>query len=154
MKIIFQKNDFNLEKQMDLFSKSNPHNAGAIFSFIGKVRPLSENKKIISIDIELYEKMAMYQTKKIILSLRKKYSIIDCLLIHRYGRIKPGQNIVLLLVSSEHRKQSFKFSEELIDWLKVKVTFWKKENFSKNSKWVSQKETDRKVLKTSSSLNH
>ena len=92
--------------------------------------------------------MAIFQTKKIIKNLKKKYNILDYLLIHRFGKIKPGENIILILVSSEHRKQSFGFSEELIDWLKVKATFWKKEHFSKNSKWVSQKESDRKLIKT------
>ncbi len=147
MKIIFQKEELVIEKQINLFSKSNNTNAGAITSFIGKVRPTNNDKKVLSIDVELYEKMALFQTKKIIKNLKKKYKITDYLLIHRYGKIRPGENILLILVSSEHRKQSFRFSEELIDWLKVKVTFWKKEHFSENSEWVSQKETDRQIIK-------
>ena len=131
MKVIFQKN-FVIEKQISLFSKTNKINEGAIVLFVGKARHKNKNKKILSIDIELYEKMAIFQTKKIIKNLKKKYNILDYLLIHRFGKIKPGENIILILVSSEHRKkQSFRFSEELIDWLKVKATFWKKSIFSK-----------------------
>ena len=148
MNMIFQKKNFVIEKQISLFSRSNKLNTGAVLSFVGKARHRNNNKKIIQIDIELYEQMAVFQTKKIIKSLKKKYDIIDYLLIHRFGKIKPGENILLILVSSEHRKQSFGFSEELIDWLKVKVTFWKKEYFSKNSEWVSQKESDRKIIHT------
>ncbi len=148
MKVIFQKQNFVIEKQISLFSKTNKINEGAIVLFVGKARHKYKDKKILSIDIELYEKMAIFQTKKIIKNLKKKYNILDYLLIHRFGKIKPGENIILILVSSEHRKQSFGFSEELIDWLKVKATFWKKEHFSKNSKWVSQKESDRKLIKT------
>ena len=147
MNIIFQKENFVIEKQISLFSKSNRINEGAIVSFVGKVRRKNKDKKVLGIDIELYEQMAIFQTKKIIKNLKKKYKIIDYLFIHRFGKIKPGENIMLILVSSEHRKQSFGFSEELIDWLKIKVTFWKKEHFSKNSEWVSQKESDRKIIK-------
>ena len=59
----------------------------------------------------------------------KKYLIDDYLVVHRYGRIKPKENIVLIVVASQHRKESFRFGEALMDWLKVKATFWKKENF-------------------------
>ena len=147
MKVIFQKKNFVIEKQISLFSKTNKKNEGAIVLFVGKARHKNKDKKILSIDIELYEKMAIFQTKKIIKNLKKKYKIIDYLFIHRFGKIRPVENIMLILVSSEHRKQSFEFLEELIDWLKIKVTFWKKEHFSKNSEWVSQKESDRKIIK-------
>ncbi len=60
----------------------------------------------------------------------KKYLIDDYLVIHRYGKVKPGENIVLIVVAAKHRKESFRFGEGLMDWLKVKATFWKKENFA------------------------
>ena len=145
MKIIFQKNKFIESNYINKFSLDNK-DSGAIFSFIGKVRPKNKNNYILSIDIELYEKMAQVQIKKIINKLMKKYLIDDYLVIHRHGKVKPGENIVLIVVASQHRKESFRFGEELIDWLKVKATFWKKENFSNGSEWVNQKETDREFI--------
>ena len=145
MNIIFQKDDFRSGQEINQFSLNNK-NAGSIFSFIGKVRPQKANKEITSIEVEIYEKMALIQMKKIIKNLKKKHPIIDYLVIHRYGKLLPGENIILLIVASEHRKQSFRFSEELIDWLKIKVTFWKKENFTNHSEWVEQKKSDQLVL--------
>ena len=142
MQIIFQKNNFF---EGDFISKFSLHNvnSGAIFSFIGKARPTNQNQKILSIDIEFYEKMALVQIKKIINKLMKKHIIDDYLVVHRYGKVKPGENIVLIVVASKHRKDSFRFGEGLMDWLKVKATFWKKENFEHGSKWVNQKKADR-----------
>ena len=145
MKIIFQRKNFIESDFINKFSLNNK-DSGAIFSFIGKARPKSQNNTVLSIDIELYEKMALVQIKKIINKLKKKYLIDDYLVIHRYGKVKPGENIVLIIVASRHRKESFRFGEELMDWLKVKATFWKKENFSNGSEWVNQKETDREFI--------
>ena len=145
MKIIFQEEDFNVEKNIKFFSESNK-NAGSVFSFVGKVRPKNKNLKIKDIDIEFYEEMALYQMKKIINKLLKKYTILDYLVIHRFGKLNPGNNIVLILVASSHRKQSFRFTEELIDWLKIKITFWKKENYLRHSSWLEQNESDKKIL--------
>ncbi len=145
MQIIFKKKNFVASNFINKFSLYNK-NSGAIFSFIGKVRPKNQSNNILSIDIELYEKMALVQIKKIINKLMKKYFIDDVLVIHRYGKVKPGENIVLIVVASEHRKESFRFGEKLMDWLKVKATFWKKENFASGSEWVNQKQTDKEFI--------
>ena len=145
MQITFQRKNFIESDFIKKFSLNNK-DSGAIFSFIGKVRPINQNKTILSIDIELYEKMAMIQIKQIINKLMKKHFIDDYLVIHRYGKVKPGENIVLIVVASKHRKESFRFGEGLMDWLKVKATFWKKENFADGSEWVNQKKTDRELI--------
>jgi len=145
MQVLFQRNKFNASEFINKFSLDNK-NSGAIFSFIGKVRPKNQNNNVLSIDIELYEKMAQVQIKKIINKLMKKHLIEDYLVVHRYGRVKPRENIVLIVVASQHRKESFRFGEGLMDWIKVKATFWKKENFANSSEWVDQKETDREFI--------
>ena len=144
MQILFQRKKFSSDF-INKFSSDNK-NSGAIFSFIGKVRPKNQNNNVLSIDIELYEKMAYFQINKIINKLMKKYLIDDYLVVHRYGRVKPSENIVLIVVASQHRKESFRFGERLMDWLKVKATFWKKENFVNGSEWVNQKETDKEFI--------
>ena len=146
MKIIFQKEEFCVERYIEEFSKANS-DAGAITSFIGKVRPKFNKKKIKSLDIELYEKMALFQMKKVIKELKKEISIFDYLIIHRYGSLLPGENIVLVIISSNHRKEGLKFLENIIEWLKVKVTFWKKENFNDHSEWVEQEKNNKYLSK-------
>ena len=149
MKIIFQKESFLVKEKFEKFSKTNSA-AGSIISFIGKVRPKNNNKKVIDIDIEIYKKMALVQMKKIVSKLKKKYKILDFLVLHRFGKVKPQENILLILVASEHRKEGFRFIEDLVDWLKIKITFWKKENYHNHSKWIEQKEDDKKILITKS----
>ena len=145
MQIVFLKKKIIESDFISKFSLNNK-DSGAIFSFIGKARPTNQCNTILSIDIELYKKMALIQIKKIINKLMKKHLIDDFLVIHRYGKVKPGENIVLIVVASKHRKESFRFGEVLMDWLKVKATFWKKENFANGSEWVNQKETDKEFI--------
>ena len=139
MKIYFQKKDFNLSKELNNFSKKNKK-VGSIMSFVGKVRPFNNNNKLESMEIDCYKKMALHQTKKIIDILISKGGIVDYKVIHRFGRLLPSDNIILILVASEHRKEGFFFIEKLIKWFKSKITFWKKEFYLNRSTWLkSQK---------------
>ncbi len=135
MKIIFQIKELNVEEVLKSFSSKN-NNSGAVISFLGKVRPFGDKKKIKSIDIEIYKKMAFYQTKIAIKDLLKKYKINDYLIMHRYGNLKPGENIIFVIVASRHRKEGFIFIQEILLYFKKKITFWKKENYAQNSKWL------------------
>ena len=137
MKIIFQTGELNVEKVLESFTSKN-RNSGAVISFLGKVRPLRNKKKIMSMDIEIYEEMALYQTKIAIRNLLKKFKIHDYLIMHRYGNLKPGEIIILVLVASEHRKEGFIFIQDILLYFKRKITFWKKENFAQNSKWLDR----------------
>ena len=87
-------------------------------------------------DIEIYEKMALFQTKIAIDNLLKKLNVHDYLIMHRYGNLKPGENIIFVITASEHRKEGFIFIQEILLYFKKKITFWKKENYSQNSKWL------------------
>ena len=145
MKIYFQKESFLVQENFERFSKVNKA-SGSIISFVGKVRPITNDKEVINIEIEIYKKMAIIQMKKIISMLMKKYKILDYLIIHRFGKVKPQENILLVIVASQHRKEGFRFIEDLVDWLKIKITFWKKENYLNDYEWVEQKITDRKIF--------
>ncbi len=135
MKIIFQTGELNVEKVLESFTSKN-RNSGAVISFLGKVRPLRNKKKIMSMDIEIYEEMALYQTKIAIRSLLKKFKIHDYLIMHRYGNLKPGEIIIFVIVASEHRKEGFTFIQDIVFYFKKKITFWKKENYAQSSKWL------------------
>ena len=135
MKIIFQTGELNVEKVLENFTSKN-RNSGAVISFLGKVRPSRNKKKLKSMDIEIYEEMALYQTKIAIRSLLKKFKIHDYLIIHRYGNLKPGEIIIFVVVASEHRKEGFTFIQDIVLYFKKKITFWKKENYAQSSKWL------------------
>ena len=136
MKIIFQTEKINVEEMLENFTSQND-NSGAVISFLGKVRPSNNKKKIKSMDIEIYEEMALYQTKIAINNLLKKFQIHDYLIIHRYGNLKPGEIIIFVIVASEHRKEGFIFIQDILLYFKKKITFWKKENYAQYSKWLN-----------------
>ena len=136
MKIIFQTEELNTEETLESFTLKND-NSGAVISFLGKVRPSRNKKKIKSMDIEIYEEMAMYQTKIAINNLLKKIKIHDYLIMHRYGNLKPGEIIIFVIVASEHRKEGFIFIQDILLYFKKKITFWKKENYEQYSKWLN-----------------
>ena len=137
MKILFQTKKLNIEQVSESFTSKN-HNSGAVISFLGKVRPSRNKKKIKSMDIEIYEEMALYQTKLALKILLKKFKIHDYLIIHRYGKLKPGENIIYVIVASEHRKEGFVFIQEVLLYFKKKITFWKKENYAQYSEWLDR----------------
>ena len=137
MKIIFQENKFNIEKEISRFSAKNT-SVGSIISFIGKVREINNDKKLRELEISCYKKMASFQTKKIVEKFVKTNQIEDYLIIHRFGRLMPSENILIILVASKHRKEGFIFVEEIIKWFKTKITFWKKENYIDGSKWLDK----------------
>ena len=87
-------------------------------------------------DIEIYEEMALYQTRLALKILLKKFKIHDYLIMHRYGNLKPGENIIFVIVASKHRKEGFVFIQQVLLYFKKKITFWKKENYEQNSKWL------------------
>ena len=139
--IVIQKKPFNYAKELDIFSKKNKL-SGAISSFLGKVRNFSNLQKIDAIFIEHYEKMTKFQLSRIIEEAKAKWDIDDIIIIHRFGRLKIGENIVLIAVASKHREESLKSVEFIINWLKIKATFWKKEISNDNTTWVKQKKSD------------
>ena len=136
MKIIFQTEELNIEETLESFSLRND-NSGSVISFLGKVRPSRNKKKIKSMDIEIYKEMALYQTKIAISNLLKKNKIHDYLIMHRYGNLKPGEIIIFVIVASEHRKEGFIFIQDILLYFKKKITFWKKENYAQYSKWLN-----------------
>tara|TARA_B100001057_G_scaffold224413_1_gene224724 strand:- start:1524 stop:1940 length:417 start_codon:yes stop_codon:yes gene_type:complete len=135
MKVFFQKKKIEPYIELKKFSFMNK-SSGSIQSFIGKMRPMKDNKALSNMEIEFYKKMAYYQTEKNLKNLLKKINIDDFLIIHRYGKVLPSENIILVLVASKHRKEGFIFTKEVLNWFKKKVTFWKKENFKNHSSWV------------------
>ncbi len=139
--IIVQEEDFNSHKLINsLVNKNN--NIGAICSFIGLVRKNYDDKELISMKLEHYPGMAEKMLKKIELSALKRWPLIDTLIIHRYGVLKPGEQIVLVASLSRHREAAINSCHFLIDWLKTKGPFWKYEMSETEGRWVESKNSD------------
>ena len=135
MRIFFQKKKIIFHAELKKFSSENQF-SGSISSFLGKVRPYRDKKKVNFLEIEFYKKMAYYQTEKKIKGILKRIKVKDFLIIHRHGKLLPGENIILVLVASEHRKDGLIFTKKSVEWFKKEITFWKKENFKSHSSWV------------------
>ena len=133
--IKIQKKDFDIEKEINFF-KSKYSNVGAVNSFIGYVRDLNNNKDVKYLDLEVYKEMAIKELSKIKDSAVNKWSLIDCLIIHRYGRLHINEKIVLVTCFSEHRNDSFEGCKFIMDYLKKDAPFWKKENYKNTTRWL------------------
>ena len=136
IKIRIQSDAFNIENEIKEISRSKLN--GATVSFIGSVRDIkSENLK--NLEIEHFPKMAEKVLEKTAQYAFKNWNLSQCTIIHRYGKLKVADPIVLIITSSPHRKEAFKANEYIIDFLKTNAPFWKKENTEKRSYWVNQK---------------
>ena len=136
IKIRIQSEAFNIENEIKEISRSKLN--GATVSFIVSVRDLkSENLK--NLEIEHFPKMAEKVLDKTAKYAFKNWNLSKCTIIHRYGKLKVADPIVLIITSSPHRKEAFRANEYIINFLKTNAPFWKKENTEKRSYWVNQK---------------
>ena len=133
--IRIQKKDFYIEKEINKL-RINYLNVGAVNNFIGYVKNNNKNKKVNSIYLEVYNKMAIKKLEEIVKKAKKKWEILDCLIIHRYGKLTVGEKIVMVAVISEHRKDSFSSCKFIMNYLKKEAPFWKKEIYYKNTAWI------------------
>ena len=133
--IKIQKENFNFEEEINIIKKRHS-NVGAVSSFVGYVRNKNNNTNVESINLEVYEKMAFKQFKKIIEEANVKWSLIDNLIIHRYGKLQVNDKIVLVASFSSHRKDSFEACNFIMDYLKKDAPFWKNEFYDKKNEWL------------------
>jgi molybdopterin synthase catalytic subunit len=133
--IKIQQQDFELEKEISAI-KFKHSSVGAVSIFIGYVRDINNNKEVTSIDLEVYRDMAFNSLEKINEEAKKKWRLIDSLVIHRYGQLKVSEKIVLVATFSMHRDDSIAACNYIIDFLKKDAPFWKKEFYNENFNWL------------------
>ena len=131
-----QKKQFTPQKILKNAEKAKKY--GALVSFIGSVREETNGGKVKKLFIEHYKNMAEKIIYKTALHAEKKWSLDYCYIIHRYGTLKAGESIVMVITCSKHRKEAYAANQYIIDWLKINAPFWKKEIFENKSKWVEQ----------------
>ena len=144
MKIFVQRENFNIGEETNKFVKAQ-RNIGAIVTFSGVVRDLDDHP-LTFLEIEHYPGM----TEKVIGSIMQKamsrWSLGDSLVIHRFGQLALGDIIMMVATAAAHRKNAFEAAEYLMDFLKSRAPFWKKEITSQAANWVASKEEDEDAL--------
>ena len=115
---------------------------GGTAIFVGSVRDRSETDAVQSMTLEHYPGMTETALAAIEQDARARWSVDDVLIIHRYGTLYPGDDIVLVVVTSAHREAAFQACQFLMDWLKTKAPFWKLEEGPGKSAWVEAKSSD------------
>jgi len=140
-----QENDFDVNLEIKKITSQNK-NIGGVGLFIGIVRD-DYDKKLKSMTLEHYPIMTEKMLEKINLEAKNRWELIDSIIIHRYGKLYPGDQIVLVATFSQHRKDALEACEFLIDWLKTKAPFWKLEATNTGNKWVKEKNSDLEAVK-------
>lgn len=118
---------------------------GAVASFIGIARETNPDEgaaPVIAMTLEHYPGMTERQLEAVEAEARSRWPLLDCLIVHRYGRFEPGDPIVLVATLSSHRQAAFDACAFLMDFLKTKAPFWKQEETAEGARWVSARQSD------------
>lgn len=139
MAILLEETAFDPAAQLARFEEQLPVGSfGATASFVGTMRNHNEGDSVIAMTLEHYPGMTENQLKEVINDAKSQWDIIDALIVHRVGEILPGSPIVLTAVYSAHRAAAFDACRFLMEALKSRATFWKKETLiDGNTRWVS-----------------
>ena len=120
-----------------IISAAESLEAGALNIFIGTVRAKTADKKVIRLEYECYEPMAVSEIENIFEEASQRWPILKVAISHRIGILQLGDEAVVLAVSTPHRKESFEACQFIIDTLKQTVPIWKKEVYEGGEEWVS-----------------
>lgn len=134
---------FDPSEHISAFDK-NADAAGAVVSFLGKVRGKAGADDVKGLHLEHYPGATEKSIQEIEDAARRRWAIDDILIIHRVGRLKPGEPIVLVCVSAAHRRDAFEAADFLMDFLKTKAMFWKKEIRNDSEDWIEPRQDDYK----------
>jgi len=133
---------FDVGAELGTFGRGDSA-VGAVASFVGYVRGAEPGAPpLVALTLEHYPGMTERQLAAIEAQARGRWPLMEVLVIHRYGRMLPGEPIVLVAVSSAHRQAAFEACQFLMDWLKTKAPFWKLEETSLGADWVAAKADD------------
>ncbi len=137
-----QTEDFDLGAEYAALTQGRS-DIGGIASFVGVVRDTAGGRPIVSMTLEHYPGMTERALSKIAEAACARWDLQGCTLLHRVGELQPGENIVLVLAAAPHRQAALDACAYLIDWLKTRAPFWKKERFTDGTEsWVDAREAD------------
>jgi molybdopterin synthase catalytic subunit len=141
MPVRVQTEDFDIAREIAALRAANPR-VGAVASFIGTVRDVNDGSAVAKLTLEHYPGMTEKALEEIVAEARSRWRVIDVTVIHRVGELQPLDQIVLVVVVGEHRGDAFAACEFLMDYLKTRAPFWKKEQTPEGSRWVDARGSD------------
>ncbi|WP_353859288.1 molybdopterin synthase catalytic subunit MoaE [Azospirillum formosense] len=144
MTVRVQSEDFDVGAELAALTGGKT-GIGGVTLFVGLVRDMAGGEAVSAMTLEHYPGMTERQLEAIEAEARERWPLDDALIIHRYGRLEPGDQIVLVATASAHREAAFESCHFLIDWLKTKAPFWKMEATPEGERWVEAKESDDKA---------
>ena len=139
-----QREDFDLGGELDAL-RAGRTDIGALVSFTGLVRDDTGDLQVL--ELEHYPGMTETALAEIEAEAHKRWDLNAALIVHRYGPLKPGEQIMMVAAASPHRKAAFEAADFLMDFLKSRAPFWKKETGVDGAEWVDAKDTDEDALK-------
>jgi len=140
-----QTEDFDLSHEVAMLRAGQPA-VGAVCSFVGTVRDRNEGDAVSSLELEHYPGMTEKAIQGMMTQAAERFDVLGARVIHRVGLMQPLDQIVLVVVTSAHRGQSFQACEFLMDYLKTQAPFWKKEATPSGYRWVDARVSDDKAL--------
>ena len=141
MPVRIQTQDFDAGAEIAALRRSRSE-VGAIASFIGVCRDANDGTAVTKMTLEHYPGMTERALENIVAEARNRWNVMDVLVIHRVGELKPTDQIVLVVVTGAHRGEAFSACEFIMDYLKTRAPFWKKEETPQGARWVGARASD------------
>jgi molybdopterin synthase catalytic subunit len=144
VRVVVQKAPFDLGEEARNFAAGHS-DMGAVVTFTGVVRD-TEEAPLTAMEIEHYPGMTEKALSKIASEAASRWNLGDVLVIHRFGRLVPGEMIMMVATAARHRKDAFEAAEFLMDYLKSRAPFWKRELSGESATWVAARDEDENAL--------
>ena len=141
MPVRVQTEDFDVAREIAGL-RGGDARVGAVAAFIGTVRDVNDATSVATMTLEHYPGMTEKSIEAIVDEARNRWNVIDALVVHRVGTLAPTDQIVLAAVTSAHRGEAFAASEFIMDYLKTRAPFWKKESTPAGTRWVEARQSD------------
>lgn len=138
--------DFDVNAELAALRGANA-GIGAVVSFLGTVRDINDGSAVSEMELEHYPGMTEQALEEIVQQAKSRWNIIDALVVHRVGPMRPLEQIVLVAVAAAHRGEAFLACEFIIDYLKMDAPFWKKEQTPEGARWVDARVSDDAALR-------
>ena len=140
-KIVIQSEPFDVAAIQDELRANNPA-VGALVTFVGLMREMNEGDQVSTMYLEHYPGMTEKALQSIMDEAERRWDLIELKVVHRVGELRPTDAIVLVAVTSAHRGEAFRACEFVIDYLKTRAPFWKKERTQDGDRWVNARHSD------------
>ncbi len=141
MPVRIQTGDFDVAREIAALRAGDPR-VGAVAAFIGLVRDINDAAAVSTLTLEHYPGMTEKALARIVDEAKSRWSVYDALVVHRVGELKPTDQIVLVVVTGAHRGEAFAACEFIMDYLKTRAPFWKKEQTPAGERWVEARASD------------